>query len=180
MNHTIDPAALWDTLQGALLLPDFCRALGLTADQMERQLRSWGLQEACPLLSGAAEEKGRFSAGSVLEILRGFLPPLADEPSQGWLTDCYQYLLRQIFPETTQPEPAADAVRYEAGRRLFLQVLRGLYHYEYIHCPFDPAGTWCCSRPEKSGRNSTPGNIPGSAPWSGTGISTNSCAWARK
>ena len=40
MNHTIDPAALWDTLQGALLMPDFCRALGLTADQMERQLRS--------------------------------------------------------------------------------------------------------------------------------------------
>lgn len=138
MNHTIDPAALWDTLQGALLMPDFCRALGLTADQMERQLRSWGLQEACPLLSGAAEENGRFAAGSVLEILRGFLPPLADEPSQGWLTDCYQYLLRQIFPEPTQPEPAADAVCYEAGRRLFLQVLRGLYHYEYIHCPFDP------------------------------------------
>jgi hypothetical protein len=52
MNHTIDPVALWDTLQRALLMPDFCRALGLTADQMERQLRSWGLQEACPLLSG--------------------------------------------------------------------------------------------------------------------------------
>ena len=62
MNHTIDPAALWDTLQGALLMPDFCRALGLTADQMDRLLTKleqnfdFGglaeLQEACPLLSG--------------------------------------------------------------------------------------------------------------------------------
>ena len=36
------------------------------------------------------------------------------------------------------PEPAADAIRYQAGRRLLLQILRGLYHYEKLHCPFDP------------------------------------------
>lgn len=138
MNNTINTASLWEILQEALLDPDFCQALGFTREQMEGQIRSCRLQEACPLLENALDDQGRFNAGVVLEIFRGFLPSLADEPPRGWLMDCYQTLLRKIFPETTEPEPAADAIRYQAGRRLLLQILRGLYHYEKLYCPFDP------------------------------------------
>lgn len=138
MNNTINTASLWEILQEALLDPDFCQVLGFTREQMEGQIRSCRLQEACPLLENALDDQGRFNAGVVLEIFRGFLPSLADEPPRGWLMDCYQTLLRKIFPETTEPEPAADAIRYQAGRRLLLQILRGLYHYEKLYCPFDP------------------------------------------
>lgn len=135
MENTIN---LWEVLQETVRTPAFCKAVGLTPEQVAEQLKACRLEEACPLLESTADPQGRFSASSALEILRGFLPVLADEPPQGWLMDCYQYLLRQIFPETTEPEPPENALRYGAGRRTLLQLLRGLYHYEKLRCPFDP------------------------------------------
>ena len=136
MNNTINTASLWEILQEALLDPDFCQVLGFTREQMEGQIRSCRLQEACPLLE-TLDDQGRFNAGVVLEISGGSCPPwLTSHPedAHGLLPDPAP----EIFPETTEPEPAADAIRYQAGRRLLLQILRGLYHYEKLHCPFDP------------------------------------------
>lgn len=135
MENTI---SLWESIQEAMDTPAYCKAVGLTPEQVQQQLRSCRLEEACPLLESTADPQGRFSASAVLEILRGFLPVLADEPDRGWLADCYRWLLRKLFPETTDPEDTETAARYEAGRRTLLQILRGLYHYEKLRCPFDP------------------------------------------
>lgn len=135
MENTI---RLWECIQEAMVAPAFCRSLGLAPDEMRRQLRDWEMEKACALLESAADPQGRFPGAAVLEILRGFLPVLADEPPQGWLKDCYQALLRNLFPETTEPEPSPEADRYGTGRRILLQILRGLYHYEKLRCVFDP------------------------------------------
>lgn len=180
MNNTINTASLWEILQEALLDPDFCQALGFTREQMEGQIRSCRLQEACPLLENALDDQGRFNAGVVLEIFRGFLPSLADEPPRGWLMDCYQTLLRKIFPETTEPEPAADTIRYQAGVGCCSRFSGGCTTTKSSTVPLIPGGISNCCPPVKSGRSTAPGNICGSAPWSGTCTSTNSCAWGRK
>ena len=138
MNAMEQKMTLWEALQGSLGDPAFCKELGLTPEQMLQRVRELRLEEACVLIENAAEPDGRFSAGAVLGILRGFLPSLGDEPQKGWLRDCYDFLLRQIFPETTEPEPPEAAARYGTGRRILLQILRGVYHYEKFHCPFDP------------------------------------------
>ena len=177
MENTIN---LWETLQEAVRTPAFCKAVGLTLEQVQQQLKACRLEEACPLLESTADPQGRFSASAALEILRGFLPVLADEPPQGWLSDCYQYLLRQIFPETTEPEPPEAALRYGAGRRTLLQLLRGLYHYEKLRCPFDPRMNIALLPVKEVRKEHYTRDICGSAPWSGTGICTNSCAWGRK
>lgn len=82
MENTIN---LWESLQEAVRTPAFCKAVGLTLEQVQQQLKACRLEEACPLLESTADPQGRFSASAALEILRGFLPVLADEPPQGWL-----------------------------------------------------------------------------------------------
>jgi nicotinic acid mononucleotide adenylyltransferase len=138
MRDTKKRATLWETLLGALSAPAFCKAMNLTPEGVKEQFQEYHLKAACRRLKAAADANGRFAAGAVLPILQDYLPVLADEPREGWLVDCYNYVLRKIFPETTDPENADTAARYEAGRRVFLQILRGLYHYEKVHLPFDP------------------------------------------
>jgi nicotinic acid mononucleotide adenylyltransferase len=129
---------LWEAVQGALCAPAFCNAMGLTPEAAQQRFREFHLKAACRRLEAAADPMGRFAAASVLPILQDYLPSLADEPQEGWLVYCYQSLLRELFPETTEPEDADRASRYEVGRRILLQILRGLYHYEKLHCSFDP------------------------------------------
>lgn len=86
-------------------------------------------------LSALFPIRERLTCARVLELCAPLLAQTApEEPEEGWLSFCYQYICRLMYPEGGFA-PQAD--RYAGGAVLYLTVLQVLLDYERAALPFD-------------------------------------------
>ena len=88
-------------------------------------------------------ETRRFDSVKVLELAKEYILELRTPPEGGWLKYCFDYTESVLFPETKGELDISspELEKYNRGRLLLLQILRGLYKYEDESLPFDPTRT---------------------------------------
>ncbi len=127
---------IYREIKHALKDKTFLKEVGLSAKEMEQELAQEKWKLLCDGLEEAAEEDGRFRAVKVLPLIRNCVPQMKEEPVEGWLQYAFNHTLFLLFPEVNSEFRATEP--YETGRRYLLQVLNGLYKYEWENLSFDP------------------------------------------
>ncbi len=87
-------------------------------------------------LSALLPIRERLTCCGVLDACRPLLSKVCPrEPEQGWLSFCYQYICRVMYPEGGF---APDGDSYSGGAELYLTILQVLLDHERAALPFDP------------------------------------------
>lgn len=89
----------------------------------------------------SVDERGRFSAVKVAENAKPILATFGEEPEEGWLSNAYNHVLGQLFPEKQKKEK--DSANIQKGRNFLLKLLSLLYKYEKKTLAFDPTMEMC-------------------------------------
>lgn len=119
----------------ALTERNFVRENKTNKKQMEKMLSKPQWKEFLKELPKLADKDGRFDSVKVAELGEQKLDVMKDIPPEGWPLHTFRYVCNQLFPHM----PGAETPeKYRTGREFFLQILRGLYNYEYYTLPFDP------------------------------------------
>ena len=129
---------LYEVLAETLLDPAFLRVSGRTEDEIKELLRSSLGREMCEhLFRYARRPGGRFDCAKVEDILCEYIRELREKPEQGWCRYVFDSTLSDMFPESHFDEET-EQEGFEAGRLLFLRVLRALFNWEREKLSFDP------------------------------------------
>lgn len=138
---------IYSVLSSELYDETFLEEIDWNAARMDRFLEAslmkelaykadWEGREAA---SGNDEDYSihRFDSKKVLSLAKEYILELRKEPSEGWLSYCFNYVASSLFPETKGRDESMDE-EFREGRLLFLQILRGIYKYEEETLDFDP------------------------------------------
>ncbi len=134
MNRTPNEK-LYKELQAALTERNFLKSMSMTAAQLQALLEKHNMKQLTDRIFEERDEKGRFSAVKVAEILAEPLAELGCVPECGWPVHTYEYVLGQLFPEKNAADGADECAR---GRKVYLRFLQMLFKYERLNLPFDP------------------------------------------
>ena len=138
--------AIFTSMTAALESRHFLATLGMDKEEMTAWIRRSHLRALADELQGCRDEDGRFLSPQVLAAAQPYLDCLRQEPPGGWLKCCYRRVLVRLFPGSCQGNRELEAAVgrgaqgdiYRQGCLIFMQLLRGLYHYERNVLPFDP------------------------------------------
>lgn len=138
--------AIFTSMTAALESRHFLATLGMDKEGMTAWIRRSHLRALADELQGCRDEDGRFLSPQVLAAAQPYLDCLRQEPPGGWLKCCYRWVLVRLFPGSCQGNRELEAAVgrgaqgdiYRQGFLIFMQLLRGLYHYERNVLPFDP------------------------------------------
>lgn len=139
---------LYEIIRAAMTEKFFLKQIKMSAEEMDSFLGSRDPQELSRALLKSADDRGRFSAKKVLDVILPYLHALGDPPAEGRLENAYNYILGQLFPEKNAingPE-SKGTVR---GRLFLLQFLKALHRYEEQTLPFDPSIDMILLKPEE-------------------------------
>ena len=126
---------IYGILEKTFLDRTFLKEAGYTKKRMAAYIKESDVRGMAVELSGAADSQGRFAGQDVLKVIKAYFDCLDEEPEEGWLKYCYEYLLEQLFPGMGSQH---DWEKYHKGMLFVLQTLRGLYEFEEEYLPFDP------------------------------------------
>ena len=136
---------IYNVLVSELYEEDFLFVLGWTSDKMDKFIASSLIKEFAYKVewAGRIDEDSPFDSQKVLELAKEYILELRDEPEIGWLQLCFNYVESALFPMSKGDlyEDSKDNKKYDTGRLLLLQILRGLYKFEGESLPFDPTRT---------------------------------------
>lgn len=136
---------LFELLDNELRDERYLELRGIDKKETEIFIRENNIEIMCSELGKIQDEDGRFLSTRALKIIKKYLPELSEEPAEGWLQHCYNYILCLLFPaeenlteETREIMTPEAEDKYRAGRTELLQVLKGLYDYESMTLAFNP------------------------------------------
>ena len=127
---------LYQIMGETLKEKSFLKETGITPGETNAFLYTHGWHCALDELFKSFEEKGRFNAIEVANICQNHIPEMKEGPFEGWPKHTFFFLRDALFPGMA--DEMADPGKYERGRRIYQQILRGLYSFERAVLPFDP------------------------------------------
>ncbi|MCH4187174.1 MAG: phosphohydrolase [Megasphaera sp.] len=133
--------AVFTTLNEVFRDPRFLNMAGVREEEVPGFIRENRIRILASRLAAERSPGGRFQTQRVLQLAKAYITCLHDEPKEGWLLYCYQYVLEQIFPSRTAHREGYEKEEqkgYALGRMVLMQLLRGLFRFENKVLPFDP------------------------------------------
>ncbi|MCH4178275.1 MAG: phosphohydrolase [Megasphaera sp.] len=133
---------------------EICKALedrrflgmaGFDEEDMAVFIRENRIRILASRLAASRNPGARFQTQQVCQLAKAYIACLHDEPSEGWPAYCYHKILRRLFPVpsggSNNEVEKRELSQKKLGAAIFLQILRGLFHFENKILPFDPTRT---------------------------------------